>query len=222
MPAAVKALDHLLELAERLATARSGGIGGVGGEEGDRVVAPVVQEALPREGVHAIAVGLLERPHRHELDRVDAERLEVGNLLDEPGERAGPGDAGGRMLGEAAHVQFIDDRLDGTDAGRLVVAPVEGVVDDQAASGAAPAARGNAPACATRQRLGVRIQELLPGIEALQVRCRIGDPIHTVRILDAGFEPLQEGVPDLTRPMEAAVEGNFHHAPARPGGRSAA
>jgi hypothetical protein len=79
------------------------------------------------------------------------------------------------MLGKAAHVQFIDDRLDGTDAGRLVVAPVECAVDDQTASGAAPVARGNAPACATRQRLGVGIQELLPGIEALQVRCRIGN-----------------------------------------------
>src|SRR5262249_8271457 len=109
-----------------------------------------------------------------------------------------------------AHVQFIDDRLDGTDAGRLVVAPVECVVDDQAASGAAPAARGNAPAGATRQRLGVGIQELPPGIEALQVRGRVGDPIHAVRILDAGSEPLQEGVPDLTRPMEAAVEGKLH------------
>ena len=127
---AVKAFDHLLELAERLATARSGGIGGVGGEEGDRVVAPVVQEALPGEGVHAIAIGLLERPHRHELDRVDAERLQVGDLLDEPGERAGPGDAGGRMLGEAAHVQFVNDRVAGTETVRLLVTPVEGVVDD--------------------------------------------------------------------------------------------
>ena len=27
------------------------------------------------------------------------------------------------MLGEAAHVQFIDDRLGGMDAGRLVVVP---------------------------------------------------------------------------------------------------
>ena len=80
------------------------------------------------------------------------------------------------MLGEAAHVQFIDDRLNGTDAGGLVVAPVECVMGDQAASGAAPAVRGNAPACATRQHLGVGIQELLPGIEALQVRCWIGEP----------------------------------------------
>ena len=119
-------------------------------EEGDRVIAPVVQEALPSEGVETIAVGLLERPHRHELDHVHAQRLEVGNLLDEPGERAGPGDARGGMLGEAAHVQFVNDRLARMETVRLLIAPVEGVVDDQAVSGTAAAMRGNSPRLPTR------------------------------------------------------------------------
>jgi hypothetical protein len=163
----------------------------LGEEEGDRVIAPLIQEALPGEGVDAIAVGLLERPHRHELDHVDAERFEVGNLLDKPGESASPGNARGRMLGEAMHVQFIDDRLVRMETVWLIVAPVECVVDDQAASRTAAAATENSPRVTLCQLLDVRVQKLLTGIEAMHLRLRIRNPFHAVSLMDAGSSPFR-------------------------------
>ena len=47
------------------------------------------------------------------------------------------------------------------------------------------------------------------GIEAVHLWLRIREPLHAVGILDTGFEPLQEGMPDLARAMEAGVEGDF-------------
>jgi hypothetical protein len=82
-------------------------------------------------------------------------------------------------------------------------------LNDHAAAWALAAARGNAPVIATRQRLGVGVQELRSRIEAVHVRFRIGDPIHAISIIDARIEPLQESVPDLARAMEAGVEGKL-------------
>ncbi len=99
----------------------------VGREEADGVVAPVVGQPLldQRRVVREVV-------HRHELDRGDAERLEV---LDH--RRVGDGGVGaahvlrnvGMGLGEALHVRLVDDRVGVLVARRAVDAPVEERVD---------------------------------------------------------------------------------------------
>jgi hypothetical protein len=46
-------------------------------------------------------------------------------------------------------------------------------------------------------------------IEAVHLWLRMREPIHAVGILETGFEPFQEGMPDFACPMEAGVEGYF-------------
>jgi hypothetical protein len=68
----VQVADHRLELQHLLAAAAAGAVGVVRREETDGVVAPVVGQALldQRRVVDELV-------HRHELDRGDAEGLQV-------------------------------------------------------------------------------------------------------------------------------------------------
>ena len=118
----------------------AGGVGVVRGEEADRVVAPVVRQALVDAG------GVLhELVHRHQLDRGDAE---VGEVLDDAGcAIAGVGaadvlgDAGVRHR-QALDVRLVDDRLVVLVPRRPVVAPVEEGVDDHREHGVPEAVVG--------------------------------------------------------------------------------
>ena len=77
----------------------AGGVGGLGGGEGDAVVAPEVAQLLAGERVGERAVALVELVDRQQLDGRDAQLLQVGDLLDQAGEGAGVRDAartGGR------------------------------------------------------------------------------------------------------------------------------
>ena len=98
------------------------------GEERDRRVAPVVDVA--RRAVLGV-----ELEHRQQLDRGDAELLQIGNLLDQPGVRAAVrfADAGTGMPREAAHVHLVDDGARRGPAQRRVALPVVGArIDDHA------------------------------------------------------------------------------------------
>ena len=68
----VQRLDHRLELGDAGRAPPRDGVAVVRGEEGDRVVAPVVAQAALDE-----VVVVDELVHRHQLDRRDAERREV-------------------------------------------------------------------------------------------------------------------------------------------------
>jgi hypothetical protein len=120
-PGPVKRLDHVAELVEGSEPVRSRAVRLVRREQGDRRVAPVVDPA--RGGVLGI-----ELKHGQELDRRDAQVLEVGDLLDQPG--VGPGlvgrDPRAGRLGEAADVQLVDDRLAMRPPERVVPFPVVG------------------------------------------------------------------------------------------------
>ena len=70
MPASWRCADHLLELGEREVAVRR--VAAVGGEEAERVVAPVVLQAL----LGQIAV-VHEGVDRQELDGRDPERRDV-------------------------------------------------------------------------------------------------------------------------------------------------
>ena len=64
------------------------GVGRLGRGEGDAVVAPEVAQLLAGQRVDERAVVLVELVDRQQLDRRDAERLQVGDLLDQAGEGA--------------------------------------------------------------------------------------------------------------------------------------
>ena len=102
-------LDHLLELGDLLAAVAGGGVGVVRREEADRVVAPVVGQPALDQGRLAD-----ELVHRQQLDRGDAEVLEV--VDDRRGRQ--PGVRAAQLLGHpvvqrghALDVQLVDDAV---------------------------------------------------------------------------------------------------------------
>ena len=78
---AVKRLDHVAELVEDAERLLARAVGVMRREERDRLVTPVVDPASGR-------VLRIELEYRQQLDRRDAEILQIGNLLDQPGVRS--------------------------------------------------------------------------------------------------------------------------------------
>ena len=128
---AVQGLDHPLELAHLLAADARRRVGGVGREEADRRVAPVVREAPL---VQEVLVG--DVVDGQQLDRGDAERLEVrdGVLGGQAGVRPAQVLAhAGAQLREALDVRLVDHGLVPRRAQRAVALPLEARVDHHAA-----------------------------------------------------------------------------------------
>ena len=124
----VEGLDHGLELLDLLTLGAVGGVGVVRGEESDRVVAPVVRQAL------LLQVGVVdELVDRHELD---SRRTQVLEVVDDGGlcqtGVGAPQVLGNHrvQLGHALDVGLVDDRLVVLVVRGTVVAPVEVGVDD--------------------------------------------------------------------------------------------
>ena len=144
----VQVLDHLLELVDgplRSALLRgAGGIGPVRGEEGQRVVAPVVAQPAGRE-MRLVQMGV----HRQQLDGGDAQRAQV---LD----HHGVGEAcvrSAQLLRNARVVDrqaldmgLVDHGVAPGDVRGEVPGPVEGVVDDLGDVAAAVGVRLGDPA----------------------------------------------------------------------------
>ena len=156
--------------------------------------------------------------HGEQLDRGDAERGEVvdGRVGGEPGVGAAQILSHARMaLREALHVQLVDDGLVPRRLERPVALPVEARVDHDAArhrgrvvgvvgySGVTRSARDvgegvrSLPAHATFDRLRVRIDQQLGGVEAVPALGR-------VRAVDAAAVALPG--PD-SRQVAVPVEG---------------
>ena len=124
----VQRFDHRLELAHLAAMRTGRRVAGVWCEETERVVAPVVRQAAAHQRRFADEV-----LHRHEFDRGDAERSQVRDCsrVRKPGEGAAQlGRHIGVLLGEAAHVQLVDDGVGPADRRRAVAGPIEIVVHD--------------------------------------------------------------------------------------------
>ena len=125
MPVAVEGPDHLLELQHLRAVLADAGVRSLGREEAERIVAPEVLQALARCRIDPRDIVLVELLDRHQLDRGDAQVLQVRNLLDQAAIRPGKSDAGTGMDGIAAHVELVDDGRCPGVAERLVALPVE-------------------------------------------------------------------------------------------------
>ena len=121
---------HVPELVDLIAAVAAGGVLVVRREETDRVVAPVVAQALLDQ-----PMVVDELVHRHELHRGHAEGREV---LDDRG-MGETGVCAANLLGHVRvtlrhtfHVRFVDDRFVQRRVGPAVAAPVEmGMLDDR-------------------------------------------------------------------------------------------
>ena len=192
-------------------------------EEGERVVAPVIAQSL----LHQPAV-VHERVHGQQFDRGYAK---PAVMLDhrrcgEAGEGAAfvLGDPG-VLPGQATHMGLVDDGVGPGDAGRTIVAPVEGFVGDDAfrhgGRAVAPVERQVAarrwqakavqrvgPAQVAGQCAGVGVEQELVGIEAVAARRVIGT-VGAVAIQQAGGGVGQVAVPDLVGVFGQGVAGDL-------------
>ena len=204
----VQVAHHRLELLHlRAGTAARRGVGVVGREEGDRVVAPVVREALLLQ-----VVVVEELVDRHELHGGDPEPLVV---LDH--HRVREARVGAAQLlreirvlhRQPAHVGLVDHRLVVRDARRAVAAPVEERVhhdrlrDVRRRVGVVARLRRAERVAEHRlvpldgpvHRLGVRVDEQLRRV-APQAGGRFVRAVDAVAVPLAGLHARQVAVPD--------------------------
>ncbi len=120
-------LDHGFEFVDLFAALSGAGVGVVGREESDGVVAPIVAEAFFLQ--EAVVDELVDR---HEFDRGDAEFLQVFDHRRVCESCVGSADFRRHFpveVGHAAHMGLVDDRIVIGDVWVLVVAPIEIRID---------------------------------------------------------------------------------------------
>ena len=185
-PGLVQELHHALELAQHRARAPvlgcARGVGAVGREEVEGVVAPVVAQPLLDEAL--LAHELL---HREELDRRHAEFLQVGDvaLVGESGVGAAQLLGDRRVeLAQPLRVGLVDDGVVEGRAGLDRPGPVELLVLHVAVP---LAGRGS------RETTGIGIDEVAGGVERMVGPRRAGGAQGVVR---AGHEAVRAARPD--------------------------
>ena len=216
----VERLHHLLELARGVRRRPVAGVRGLRREERHRLVAPEVAQRLSGEEVAPRHVALLELGHRHQLDRRDAQLAQVRDLLDDAAEGTRVSDARARVAREPAHVHLVDHRVGERDVERVLVAPVELLVDDARAQALEASLRGVdlAPDVEAGHRLPVRVDEELRAVEAEHVRRGVRLRRRPEGVLDARVDAFDEDVPDVAGLVVARVERQLEHRLALAGG----
>ena len=203
---AMKGLDHVAELVEHGQRRLAGAVGVMRREERDRLIAPVVHPAAWR-------VLRIELEDRQQLDGRDAQILQIGNLVDEPGVRASlpRRDTRARVPGEAAHVQLVDDRFRERPPQRCVAFPVvtAGIRDHalhRTCDVVAGAARGAAAVVVGhRHRQAVRIEQHLLRIES-EPAFRRGCAVGAVRVDLSCGQAGHERMPVVIRAVGSRIE----------------
>ncbi len=183
----VQGPDQLFQLVALVVVLQAGGIAGVGGEKADRAVPPVVAQ-LPAL-VDPVVLHLVKFEDGHQLHRVHAQALDIGNLLHQPGEGPRIFHAGGGVLGKAPHVELVDDDVLHRDQGAAHAAPVK-VVPDHAGLVVLAPGGGVAPAALAGDGLGVGVQQVL-GVVKDQPPLRLIGAVHPVgvfKLLDVQLE----------------------------------
>ncbi len=210
----VERLHHLLELAHGVRRRPVAGVRGLRREERHRLVAPEVAQRLSGEEVAPRHVALLELGHRHQLDRRDAQLAQVRDLLDDAAEGTRVRDARARVAREPAHVHLVDDRVGERDVERVLVAPVELLVDDaraQAARGV-PSRRRPSPQT-SRPATAFPYGSMRSFVRSKRSTSRRGVRLRRrpEGVLDARVDALDEHVPDVAGLVVARVERQLEH-----------
>src|SRR5580704_365686 len=111
-----------------------------------------------------------------------------------------------RMAGEAAHVQFINHTIDQWNIQRLVVRPVELVLDQQVVAIRPVAGLVLAPRAPIRERMPIRIEQNLLWVEAIDSRIRIRLHVESVPVLRVEIDTFDEDVPYIASAVRMGVE----------------
>ena len=206
----VHGLDHRAEVIDRGERRVRGGIAAKGREEGNRRIAPVIR--FGAEGL-VLRIELLDG---QEFDCCDAQILQIGDFLDQPLIRAAQfgRDAGTRMLGEAADVQFVDHGAGVGRVERLIVLPiVGGGIDDDGFHGRGAvvlAETGRRPAIiglVLNDGLRIRVDQHLAAIEA-QADLRLEASMHPVSVDLSRFDAGEEHMPVVEGLVVHRIEGD--------------
>ena len=175
----VAVLDEAFEFVALPVILQAGGIAGVGGEEADGVVPPVVVKLL---SVHLPGVlHLVKLENGHQLHGVDPQLFQVGNLLPQPLEGPGSGHGGGAVNGEAPDMELVDHQVLHGDQGPGHVAPVE-VVFHHAGLVVLAGAVFHAPLALSRYSAGIRVQKIL-GLIKEQAFLHVFGTVHPEGVL---------------------------------------
>ena len=208
-PQLVTGENQVFQLGALPVELQAGGVAGVGREKADGAVAPVVVELLPPR--LPVILHLVKLKNGHQLDGVDPQLLEVGQLLHESGEGAGVLHAGRAVLGEAPDVEFVDHQVLHGDKRGLQVAPVK-VVLHYPGLVVLPPGGAAAPLALTGDGLGVGVQEVLAFVKDFALFRLIGSvyPVGVLKILNVQLED-DHGV-DVA---DAVVLGEGQHGEGR-------
>ena len=197
----MKGLHHLLKLIDHFARLPTDAVPLMRGKKRQRVVTPIV---LPFHRL-AMKAGDGEFMHGHQLDRGDAERFEVRNLLDDPQIRAGVLHFAGLVLGKAADMSFVDDGLGDAGAKMAVPFPFKVVIHDDALGRANDAVRCRLKIAG--QRLGIRVNQPGLAVEPL-AGFGIARAIRLKVIKLPGAGAGNEDAPDISPAVGLALEGD--------------
>jgi hypothetical protein len=198
-------VSELVDGTERIETRA---VAGVRGEEGNRRIAPVVDQARR-------AVLRIELEYGEEFDRGDPEILKIRNLVDHAGVRPAlvGHDAGARMPRETSDVHLVDHGGGERPTERGVALPVIGLgIDDDAAHGdlrvVARAARRQTVVLVRHDNgAPVGIEQHLGRIEAKPSR-RVDGAGCAVRVDLCGAESGHESVPVVVAPVSRRIEAD--------------
>ena len=102
-------LDHLLQLPALTVVLCRGGIAGIRGKKGHRVVAPVFVQ--PFSLIRMAVCDLVKFKDRQQLHCRDAQLLQIRNLLNDPRKGSGIRNTAGGILGKAANMELINHRI---------------------------------------------------------------------------------------------------------------
>ena len=176
-PVLFQDLDGLFQLCSLFVVFQRSREGGVGGKEGNGIVAPVLHQLFAVDG--AGIDGLIKFKDRHQLDSRDPQLLQIGDLLHDTRKGAGILDTGGTMPGKTPDMHLIDDGVLHGRSGKSCIVPLEVIMDDPGLIGRG--SLGGAPGTLAGHSPGIGIQDQFGLIEQ-KALFRIIGTVKTVAV----------------------------------------